>query len=184
MKQLFSHFHRNKQSQSATSSNETKKFQLRFGMRTAKTALSVIICIIVSYFLHRPSPALMALSAIFTLREDTKESLVFTRIRLISTFLGGIISIVYVLLFPVFPSAIMAQLFLLPLGIVFIIMFCDTMNQNMSIFGATATFLVIVAATPELTLSLVLQRIIDTLIGAAISLGVNHFINPQNTQQS
>ena len=44
------------------------------GLRTFKTAVSVFICVVLFRILHRGSPMLAALSAIFSLRIDHQQT--------------------------------------------------------------------------------------------------------------
>ena len=51
--------------------------RFRLGMRTLKTAIAVMLCILLFQFFHRGSPMIACLAAVFSLRQDLNTSLSF-----------------------------------------------------------------------------------------------------------
>ncbi|MDK7979886.1 aromatic acid exporter family protein, partial [Enterococcus faecalis] len=49
--------------------------RFRLGMRTLKTAIAVMLCILLFQFSHRGSPMIACLAAVFSLRQDLNTSL-------------------------------------------------------------------------------------------------------------
>ena len=64
------------------------------GLRTFKTAVSVFICVVLFRILHRGSPMLAALSAIFSLRIDHQQTFKFALSRCIGNTTGGVVAII------------------------------------------------------------------------------------------
>lgn len=156
------------------------EIELRLGMRTFKTGLSVMLSVLICELLGRDTPAIAALSSVFTLRQDSTETWKFTKIRIFSNIIGAIIAVLFVFLYKLFPSHFWANLVLLPLGVIIIIIFCDAINQNMAIIGASSTFLVLLITNSELlSINLVLLRVVDTFIGSLVSIIINVLIKPQ-----
>jgi len=160
------------------------KYEIRIGKRTIKTGISVMISVLICQLLQRTSPAIAALASVFTLRQDSMETWKFTKVRIFSNVLGAIVAVGFVFLYKFFPTPSLAMLILLPLGVVIIIVFCDTINQNMAIIGASSTFLVLLITNSEiLSVDLVLQRVIDTFIGSIVSIIINHLLWPQKNNK-
>ena len=67
------------------------------GLRTFKTAVSVFICVVLFRILHRGSPMLAALSAIFSLRTDHQQTFKFALSRCIGNTTGGVVAILFIL---------------------------------------------------------------------------------------
>ena len=144
------------------------------GLRTFKTAVSVFICVVLFRILHRGSPMLAALSAIFK----------FALSRCIGNTTGGVVAILLFYVRAVLPFPEYTDLLLAPVGIVIIILFCNRFNKT-GVINSCATFLVIffnVEAGQNTAYAI--QRILDTIIGALIAIGVNHLLpNPHLKEQ-
>ena len=149
------------------------------GLRTFKTAVSVFICVVLFRVLHRGSPMLAALSAIFSLRTDHQQTFKFAFSRFIGNTTGGVVAIILFYVRTVLPYPEYTDLLLAPVGIVIIILFCNRFNKT-GVINSCATFLVIffnIEAGQNTAYAI--QRILDTLIGAVIAIGVNHILpNP------
>lgn len=160
--------------------NVNKNIEVRLGLRTLKTGLSVFITIIICELLNRATPSIAALASVFTLREDTASTWKFSKIRIFSNIVGAIVAVMFVYLYKHFPSYFIANLVLLPLGIILIIVICDALKFNFAIIGASSTFLVLLIASQDMmSIELVLMRVLDTFIGSFVSIAVNALIKPQ-----
>ena len=54
--------------------------RFRLGMRTIKTAIAVMLCILLFHFLDRGQPLIAALSAVFSLRQDLTTTISFGKL--------------------------------------------------------------------------------------------------------
>ena len=149
----------------------------RIGMRTLKTGLAVGLCILLFHLLDREPPMIAALAAVFGLREDWQTSLKFGKTRIFGNSIGAMFAAVLVLLQQFFGWAFLVELIGVPLGIILIIVFCDRINYNSGIIGASAAFLIIYFSIPtDETVFYALARVLDTFIGTFIAIAVNRLI--------
>lgn len=152
----------------------------RLGMRTLKTALAVLLCIILFKLFDRGSPMIAALAAVFSLRQDLTTSLSFGKSRIIGNTLGGSLAIVYFLVQGLFSNDFLVELFLLPFLVIVVIVISDGMNNNSGIISAIATLLLISLSIPQgESFYFTLSRLIDTFIGTFIGIGLNFFFRPK-----
>lgn len=123
------------------------------------------------------------LSAVFAMRSDTNETLSFGSYRILGNLLGGAFALVYYFIAHNYQDQFYLELILVPLLVIVLIVAADAIGLNAGIVGATSTLLVIVLTVPaNQTFFFALNRILDTIIGTVIALGVNHFIKPQKVQ--
>lgn len=149
--------------------------QVRLGPRTLKTALSVMLCILLFQLLKRDTPMIACLAAVFALRQSVSSSISFGGSRIIGNTFGGACGIFYFLVYRNLDHHFLVELFLIPLLVIVIIMTADTFNLNTAIIGACSTFFIIVLTVPETeTIWYAIDRVIDTMIGTLIALGVNY----------
>ena len=96
----------------------------------------------------------------------------------------GVVAILFILRKSCSPIPEYTDLLLAPVGIVIIILFCNRFNKT-GVINSCATFLVIffnVEAGQNTAYAI--QRILDTIIGALIAIGVNHLLpNPHLKEQ-
>ncbi|MGK0551564.1 FUSC family protein [Enterococcus faecalis] len=157
----------------------------RLGMRTAKTALAVVACILLFQLFHRGSPMIACLAAVFSLRQDFNTSLSFGKSRVIGNTLGGVLAIVFVLAKTTFSNYFLVELFLLPALVVFVIVLSDGINNNAGIISAVATLLMISLSVPEGDSFLyAIGRVLDTFIGTFIAIGINFFLRPKPVEET
>lgn len=69
--------------------------RFRLGMRTIKTALAVMLCILLFHVTDRGSPLIAALAAVFSLRHDLTTSISFGRSRVLGNSLGGLLALIF-----------------------------------------------------------------------------------------
>lgn len=161
----------------------------RLGMRTLKTGLAVAICILLFHLLDREPPMIAALAAVFGLREDWQTSLKFGKTRIFGNSIGAIFAACLVLLHQLIGWQFFIELIGVPFGVMLIIVFCDRINYNAGIVGASAAFLIIYFSIPtDETVLYALARVLDTFIGTFIAILVNRLIpggpNPADKLQT
>lgn len=149
------------------------------GLRTTKTAIASIVCVLLFHLLNRGSPMLAVLSTVFSLRTDHNETWKFGKSRLFGNIFGGLVAITFIFLRSKMLLPQLSDLIFTPIGIVVIILFCNRFNEN-GIINSTATFLVVffnVEASQNIEYAT--QRVLDTLIGAIIAVAINYTLpNP------
>lgn len=158
--------------------------RFRLGLRTLKTALAVMLCIILFKVSDRGAPLIAALSAVFSLRQDLTTSLTFGKSRVLGNTLGGGLAIVYFLVKDLFSSDFLVELFLLPFLVIVVIVVSDGINNNSGIISAIATLLLISLSIPQgESFQFAFSRVIDTFIGTFIGIGLNFFFKPKSIEE-
>ncbi|MGX7351159.1 FUSC family protein [Enterococcus canis] len=153
--------------------------RFRLGMRTMKTAVAVMLTILLFHFLDRGAPMIAALAAVFSLRQDLTTSVSFGKSRILGNSLGGALSIVYFVVQRFFDNSFLVELLLLPTLVVVVIVLSDGLNNNAGIISAIATMLLISLSIPRgESVYYALDRVIDTFIGTFIAIALN-FIRPK-----
>lgn len=156
----------------------------RLGMRTTKTALAVMICILLFKIFDRGSPMIAALAAVFSLRQDLSTSLSFGKSRILGNTLGGFLAIIYFLVQGFFVHDFLVELFFLPFLVIVVIVVSDGINNNSGIISAIATLLLISLSIPQgESFLFALSRVIDTFIGTFIGIALNFFAKPKALEE-
>jgi uncharacterized membrane protein YgaE (UPF0421/DUF939 family) len=153
--------------------------RFRFGLRTFKTALAVMLIIIGFYLTDRGSPFIAALAAVFALREDFESTVSFGQVRIWSNAFGGGLALIYFAADHYFTGHPAVEIVLLPILLIIVIVVLDGLNYNSGIIGASAALLMIALTIPEgETIFYVLNRILDTFIGVIVAIVINRFASP------
>ncbi|WP_213356557.1 FUSC family protein [Enterococcus casseliflavus] len=158
--------------------------RFRLGMRTLKTAIAVMLCILLFHFLDRGQPLIAALSAVFSLRQDLTTTISFGKSRVLGNTIGGGTAIFYFLTKQYFQNDFLIELFVLPALVIFVIVFSDGINNNSGIISAIATMLLITSSVPQgESIIFALDRVLDTFIGTLVALSINFVIRPPEEEK-
>ncbi|MBS4762269.1 FUSC family protein [Carnobacteriaceae bacterium zg-ZUI252] len=150
----------------------------KIGWRTFKTALSVFICLLLTYSLQRETPVLACLATVYCLRTDHASTLNFSVHRLIGTFVGVLVSMLAISVQMQVDSHILWQATIGALGTILLIVICNATKHPEGIITGVSTFFIICFNTPFTeTFGYAANRLIDVAIGAAVAIVVN-FIMP------
>ncbi len=139
------------------------------GMRNIKTAISVMLCIIISNILNLNNPLFVIIGAIVSMQGSINESFQNGINRILGTIFGAIIGIVF---FHISHQNIL----LIGLGTVFIIYVNNRLNWNKSIVISLIVFCSIMLNTDENVFLYSGFRVIDTTIGIIVAFLVNIFV--------
>ena len=158
--------------------------RFRIGMRTAKTALSVMLCILLYHFLDRGQPMIAALAAVFALRQDLTTTVRFAKSRVLGNTLGGLVGILYHVLQQQFHDNFFIELFILPLLVAGLIIFSDGIDNNSGIISSIATMLLItLTVSSNETVIVAFDRVLDTFIGTFVAITLNYIIRPPKPEE-
>jgi uncharacterized membrane protein YgaE (UPF0421/DUF939 family) len=158
--------------------------RFRLGMRTIKTALAVMLCILLFRFLNRGQPLIAALSAVFSLRQDLTTTLSFGKSRVLGNSIGGATAILYFFLKQYFHNDFLIELLVLPALVAFIIVLSDGINNNSGIISGIATMLLITLSVPQgESFIFALDRVLDTFIGTLIAIFINFVLRPPEKEK-
>ncbi|KAF1304043.1 FUSC family protein [Enterococcus saccharolyticus] len=158
---------------------------MRIGLRTIKTGLSVFICILISILLQRDTYVVMALTAIFTLREDMVNTLKFGKHRVVGNTFGALFSIIAIFLFHLVGDGKSVQLLVMPLLIIGMISLLSHFGYQEGTVGACATLLTILFMVPETeSYQYAFARVVDSFIGMVVAIGVNQLLPNKKMMQA
>lgn len=153
--------------------------QFRIGLRTIKSSLAVMICILIFHFTDG-QPLIAALSAVFSLRQDFTTSLSFGKSRILGNSIGGALALFYFVIKDFFHYEFLIELFLLPILVALCIVISDGIKNNSGIIAAISTLLLIALSIPEGESALyALSRVLETFIGTLIAIALNFFALPK-----
>ncbi|MEG1820104.1 MAG: FUSC family protein [Oscillospiraceae bacterium] len=181
---------------------------LKLGMRSIKTAIAIFVCILlyeimhsislnfidneyalvkaVSIFISRTDPVFACIASIIVMQNTIEDSWERGKSRIIGTFLGGIIGLITL-------YADMAiynrefTIFMVPMGVLFVIWFCNIIGKPNAISFAAITLTIIMLAVDKYNYPAylyALHRTVDTAIGVLIAMVVNLSLKkPQSIEQ-
>ncbi|MDR7856882.1 aromatic acid exporter family protein [Tissierella sp.] len=154
-----------------------KSIKLKMGMRTIKTGLAVAISLILCIIFKSKSPIFAAIGAIASMQSSVSESLIAGKNRMLGTFIGAIVGLIFSLAFPENPIFI-------GLGVSIVIHICHLLDWNKALQLSAIVF-VGIALNPEMDvkLSYSLFRIIDTFIGIIVGMIINYFVSAPNMEE-
>lgn len=156
--------------------------RFRFGMRTLKTGLSVMIIVIFFLVFHRGNPMIASLAAVFSLRQDFESTMTFGISRVIASVIGGICSLMYFGIWNMSHQAEWTQIVFIPLLLMVVIIVNDGIGNQTGIIGASAAFLMISFTLPiDGDMMYAVDRVIDTFIGLGAAILMNIGVHPQTS---
>ncbi len=155
-----------------------QKSRFHIGMRNIKTALSACICAFVYQLIDR-NPTFACIGAIFGMGNDMDSSKLNGGNRLFGTLYGGLIGMaIFAIYIQIYPDGKMRPMILpfLFVGVILLIKISLLMNWPGAIQPGGVILCIILFNTPADTfVPYSINRILDTGIGVAISLGVNYY---------
>lgn len=159
---------------------EILKERFHVGQRMVKTVLAVFMCFVIDYFRSGGNPFHSAIAAIVCMQRSVQDSWETGRQRIIATIIGGIYGTI-VIAFEVYVYSVPHELlryFVLSLLLIPVIKLTVALKQEKGVAMASIVYLAITISSPTTTginaaLNYSTNRIMDTLIGVVIALGVN-----------
>lgn len=169
----------------------------KIGMRSVKTAIAVFVCIllytilewisfgtfevtnpilkVLLFLAHRQDPIYACVSAIVATQNTIENSWKNGKNRVVGTFIGGIIGLVLLYVDMGFYNRSFSMV-IVPVGLLFLIWFCNIINKPSAVSFAAITFVIIMIEVEKFdnpAYIYALNRTIDTAIGVFISMVVN-----------
>ncbi|WP_243183491.1 FUSC family protein [Anaerosolibacter carboniphilus] len=146
-------------------------------MRSIKTLIGIFLAILISNILKFDSPLYATLAVFFCMQSSIIESSEMAIKRSLGTTIGGIFSLIYLLLMP-------ENIYMIPFGILGIIYLCNLIDKRDMISTAGVVFLIISfrinAGKNFDTVAYVIDRLLATFVGIIIAIFVNYYIKPPN----
>lgn len=158
--------------------------RFRLGMRTFKTALSVVVCVLLFHVLGRDNPLIATITAVVSLRQDMTSTVSIGKERILGNTVGSIAAMIYLLVQHFLPQTLFLQLTLLPILVALVVIFQDGIDNNSGIITGIATFILITLSTPEgESVIVALDRIVDTFIGVGVAIFLNTILKPPKVEE-
>ncbi len=150
----------------------------KIGMRNVKTALSVLICIILLRMLGRSFPFYACIASAICLQDTVKNSFKMGSQRMIGTIIGGVVGIALASLEEAFKLAAFTPI-LTAIAIVLVIYICTVIKKPGSVSISCIVLLAIMTNLRDTTPILYgLNRMFDTAVGIVIAILVNKYVAP------
>jgi uncharacterized membrane protein YgaE (UPF0421/DUF939 family) len=175
MKKMFREYHRGL---------KRRAINFSIGMRTVKTALAILICLLVFVGAKRMEVAddfdafLALTAAVICMQDSVKGSIQIGLNRLhgivIGTLLGlGVLYIDFV------TRNMVIHIVLVTVGAIIIIILCNLLDTNRAIvMGCVVYFMIALHTVHDISpLELSIRRFLDTVVGVAVAIGINHLIH-------
>jgi uncharacterized membrane protein YgaE (UPF0421/DUF939 family) len=144
----------------------------KLGMRNIKTAIAVVISILISSGLKMESPFYAAIASIISMQSSVKNSYKTGRNRMLGTLVGALVGYLCALISPGNP-------FLTGIGIVCVIYLCNLLNwQESSSIAGVVFCAIMLNLKGNSPIIYSINRIIDTFVGIIVAIIVNYFIMP------
>ena len=146
------------------------------GPRIWKTGIAVSLCIFLVHSLNLGSPLLAIVAAILTIQPSITKSITQGGYRVVATIIGGIIGFIVLSYFGAHPITI---------GLAVILAIAISarlkLQDGIAIAAITvAAVMVNVTGDPKI---FTLHRLIETLVGIGVGVGVNLVFSPPNTEK-
>lgn len=157
---------------------EKLNFKYKFGLRAVKTAVSVLICALISTILGFDDVFCSSVASIVCLKQTHEKSMSKGIDRLLGTIFGGIVGYLYLEIFDFFHTQNWIRLYAVPFAILLVIYVCNIFGKPRSVEVASVVLLILVSRygmAKNSNIIFVLIRTLQTAIGVVVALLVNRF---------
>lgn len=145
---------------------------LRIGKRTLKTAIAVVLSLMIGRFVNLQQPLMAGFSAIVVMQSSLFSSLDQGKNRLLATITGAIVACII-------SWSGFTNYFTIGLGTIVIILICNIFDWKGSItLGCMVMLVILVDVGDRNALVYAVNRTLDTFIGIAVGSLVNWFVFP------
>ncbi len=148
----------------------------KIGLRAVKTAIAVTICALISMFLKHEDIFCACIASVICMEQTYKQTLDTGTNRFIGTIIGGTIGYMALELCCVSWSYNWFKIIALPIGILMVVYICNFINRKSAVSIGCVVVIVILSRSESSvgsTLTYVVQRVCDTLIGVFVAMIVN-----------
>lgn len=151
------------------------------GMRVIKTALAIVICLLIMEIANEKYSVYSAVVAIVCMQRDWMDTLQASKDRFVGTFLGALFGLITYLIIIYFNLADFTLLSYLIIGIASIVLMMTTIAINNSeITAITCIIFLSIISFRDMEASIyyfTLRKIIDTFVGISVALLINITLN-------
>jgi uncharacterized membrane protein YgaE (UPF0421/DUF939 family) len=159
-----------------------KKNPFMIGMRTVKTSLSVLVCMI-AYQLAEPlgyttkfDAFLACTAAVICMQDSLEKSFKSGRNRMAGTGIGALLGMIFLYIDMLFNNDYLI-IAMIAFGIIVLITTCNLLRLSDAIVIGCVVFLIIaLEQTVSSPFISSVRRLLDTAVGVGVAIGVNHLI--------
>lgn len=152
------------------------------GMRNVKTAVSVLLCLVIYQIWGRDGVMLACIAAILSMQGTLEKSFFTGLYRVIGTVIGGVFGGAFLTLSNMTLGGKLYMLYA-AVGVVLIIYLETLIDRPESVSISCIVFLIIMVDLEQQgALSYAFNRTVDTLVGIACALIVNLLIKPPRSE--
>lgn len=145
----------------------------QIGYRNIKTALAVLICLILLN-----NSIMAAIAAIICMQSTIEDSVTTGMNRLIGTLLGGVLGVI-ILYFISFLSLQNYSVLIAALSVSLIIYICNLINKPAAcVISSIVVLGIVMDPSMDNQIYYAITRTIETSLGVIIAILINKFINP------
>lgn len=159
--------------------------EYRLGLRALKTAIAVGICALISMFFNHEDIFCACIAAVICMEQTCEQTLDTGINRFIGTMIGGTVGYFALESICSLPYYEWIRVLVLPLGILMVVYLCNIINHKSAVSIGCVVIIVILSRSGSITsstLTYVLQRICDTLLGIMVAMVVNRFMFPVRSE--
>ncbi len=150
--------------------------EYRIGLRAIKTAIAVSICAFISMFLKHEDIFCACIASVICMEQTCEQTLDTGINRFIGTMIGGTVGYIALELCCMLPYYEWIRLCALPICILLVVYICNFINRKFAVSIGCVVVIVILSRSGDSTgstLTYVIQRVCDTLVGIGIAMVVN-----------
>jgi uncharacterized membrane protein YgaE (UPF0421/DUF939 family) len=145
------------------------------GLRNLKTALAVLIILILAKLMEYPLPIYAGIAAITTMQDSIAHSISYGKMRIMATLVGGFVSIVVLYSARHLPVAGI-EMYLVAVGIVLTILLCNIIRFKEASGLAAVVYFIIVMQYTGNPYTYAMIRTAETIVGIIIAVFINHYV--------
>ena len=149
------------------------------GGRIVKTALAVLICLVLAYIIGYDYPIYAVIASVLMMKESSDETKRAGLNRMKGTILGGLVSYITLILFGDSLDTIWGP-FIMSFSVVIVLSVTKWMHQDSYVGSMSSVVLLITlmghASTSRGAFVYVVIRTVETLVGILIAFFVNEYI--------
>ncbi len=154
------------------------------GLRNIKTALSILIIMILYEIIGSGDAVMACIAAIICMQDSVNKTFTEGVLRIIGTLFGGAIAVLFTV-FNVHQSFYLFRYSWITLGIILIIYLCNLVRKPEIIINTVIVFIVIVFKPEDLPgtpFNYAITSIFINISGIIIAIAVNRFFFPPNPE--
>lgn len=150
--------------------------EYRIGFRAIKTAIAVAICAFISMFYNHEDIFCACIASVICMEQTCEQTLDTGVNRFIGTIIGGTIGYIALECCSMLPYYQWVRILALPICILLVVYMCNLINRKLAVSIGCVVVIVILSRSGDSmgsTLTYVIQRVCDTLVGIGVAMIVN-----------